>query len=246
MVKTKKKLSTKKPKVLGKPRVRLLSTCLKSGSLKRLAEGLSTKLGYKVWRSSQQKPNKIHLLYGDQKGKIEQYQFFAEAGLISLDFTTSKETAKDWAKKDCVICRTLTHASEGKGIVVAETPEQVVSAPVYTKYKKKKKEFRIHIFKDKVVHVLEKRRKTNFEGTTDAKIRNTANGYVFCSDGVSEPMGLRDLALAASKVTKSDFKGVDIGYNEKKNELFVIEVNSAPGIEGSNVDRYVNTIVQGL
>jgi hypothetical protein len=240
---TKKKPSIKKPKALGKPRVRLLSTCLKSGSLKRLAEGLSTKLGYKVWRSKNQKPNKIHLLYGDQKGKIEQYKWFKEQGLQALDFTTSHAEAKSWAEDQVVVCRTLTHSSEGKGIVVAESPSQVVVAPVYTKYKKKKKEFRIHIFKDKVVHVLEKRRKTNFEGTTDAKIRNTANGYVFCSDGVVEPVGLRDLALAASKVTKSDFKGVDIGYNEKKNELFVIEVNSAPGIEGSNVDRYVNTII---
>lgn len=244
---TKKKSVIKKPKVLGKPRVRLLSTCLKSGSLKRLAEGLSTKLGYKVWRSKNQKPNKIHLLYGDQKGKIEQYEWFEEQGLARLDFTTSKSIAKEWTDQGhTVVCRTLTHASEGKGIVVAETSEKVVSAPVYTIYRKKKKEFRVHIFKDKVVHVLEKRRKTNFEGTTDAKIRNTANGYVFCSDGVVEPVGLRDLALAASKVTKSDFKGVDIGYNEKKDELFVIEVNSAPGIEGSNVDRYVNTIVQGL
>lgn len=244
---TKKKSVIKKPKVLGKPRVRLLSTCLKSGSLKRLAEGLSTKLGYKVWRSSQQKPNKIHLLYGDQKGKIEQYQWFKEQNLVSFPFTTSKTEAVKWAQEGkTVVCRTLTHASEGKGIVVAETPQEVCNAPVYTEYRKKKKEFRTHVFQDKVVHVLEKRRKTNFEGTTDAKIRNTANGYVFCSDGVVEPVGLRDLALAASKVTKSDFKGVDIGYNEKKNELFVIEVNSAPGIEGSNVDRYVNTIVQGL
>jgi D-alanine-D-alanine ligase-like ATP-grasp enzyme len=244
---TKKKPSIKKPKALGKPRVRLLSTCLKSGSLKRLAEGLSTKLGYKVWRSKNQKPNKIHLLYGDQKGKIEQYAWFKEQGITALDYTTKHSEAVAWAKDGIVVvCRTLTHASEGKGIVIAEEAGQVVVAPVYTQYKKKKKEFRVHIFQDKVVHVLEKRRKTNFEGTTDAKIRNTANGYVFCSDGVVEPVGLRDLALAASKVTKSDFKGVDIGFNEKKNELFVIEVNSAPGIEGSNVDRYVNTIVQGL
>lgn len=247
MVKPTKTSVTKKPKVLGKPRLRLLSTCLKSGSLKRLAQGLSTKLGYKVWRSSQKKDNRIHLLYGDQKGKIEQYQWFQEQGLGALEFTTSKNHALGWASEGkTVICRTLTHASEGKGIVVAETTGEVINAPVYTIYKKKKKEFRIHVFKNQVVHVLEKRRKANFEGVSDAKIRNTANGYVFCSDGVVEPVGLRDLALAASKVTKSDFKGVDIGYNEKKNELFVIEVNSAPGIEGSNVDRYVNTIVQGL
>lgn len=224
-------------------KVRLLSSNLKSSSLKRLAEGLSNVLGYKVWRSNQQKPKRIHLLYGDQKGKIEQYNWFQENQINSFPFTTDRATAKDWAANGkTVVCRTLTHASEGKGIVIAESPEQVVVAPVYAEYKKKKKEFRVHVFKDKVVHVLEKRRKTDYDGEADTKVRNTVNGYVFCSNDVAEPVGLRDLALAASKVTKSDFKGVDIGYNEKKGECFVIEVNSAPGIEGTNVDRYVETI----
>ena len=222
-------------------KLRLLSTNLKSGSLKRLAQALTNKLGYKVWRSATKKPNRIHLLYGDQKGKIEQYEYFKAQGIPALTFTTVRAEAQEWAKSVAVICRTLTHSSEGKGIVVAETPEAVVQAPVYTQYKKKKKEFRVHIFKDKVVHILEKRRK---QGTTgDTKIRNTTNGYVFCSENVQEPSGLRELALQAASVTASDFKGVDVGWNEKKNELFVIEVNSAPGIEGTNVDRYVQTIL---
>jgi len=227
-------------------KIRLLTTNLKSGSLKRIAQGLSTKLGYKVWRSSKQKPNRIHLLYGDQKGKIEQYTWFKSQALPALEFTCSTSEAKEWAATGPVICRKLTHSSEGKGIVVAETPEEVVPAPVYTKYRKKKKEFRVHVFRNQVVHVLEKRRKSNYEGTADAKIRNIANGYVFCSEGVVEPSGLRELALAASKVTASDFKGVDIGYNEKLNHLFVIEVNSAPGIEGTNVDRYIEVILKNV
>lgn len=227
-------------------KLRLLSTNLKSQSLKRLAEGLSTALGYKVWRSAQQKPNRKHLLYGDQKGKIEQYEYFKAQSLPALEFSTIQAEAKEWAKSVAVVCRKLTHSSEGKGIVVAETPEQVVAAPVYTKYRKKKKEFRVHVFKDQVVHVLEKRKRADFEGESNPKIRNTANGYVFCSENVIEPDGIRELALKARKVTASDFAGVDIGYNEKRNELFVIEVNSAPGIEGSNVDRYVTTIVNSL
>ena len=35
----------------------------------------------------------------------------------------------------------------------------------------------------------------------------------------------------------------EIEFNEKLNELFVIEVNSAPGIQGSNVDKYIEAIV---
>lgn len=237
------KLNKSTKKKLVPNRVRLVSTNLKSESLKRLAEGLSTKLGYKVFRSSTSRTGQRNIKYGDIKGKIEQYVFFAENEIPALVFTTEQSVAKHWANSgEVVVCRTLTHASEGKGIVIAEKPEQIVMAPVYTQYKKKKKEFRIHVFKDQVVHVLEKRRKTGYEGETDSKIRNTANGYVFCSENVQEPNGLRDLALAASKVTASDFKGVDIGWNEKKQELFVIEVNSAPGVVGSNIDRYIDVI----
>lgn len=222
---------------------RLVSKKLGSKSLKALAQGLSTKLGYKVWRSKTPRLNKENLVYGDCKDKIAQYEWFKAQGISALDFTTSHEEAKTWvANGQVVFARLLTRSSEGKGIVICETEEQVPMAPVYTKYKKKKKEFRVHLFQQKVVHVLEKRKRKDFNEDRDTRIRNTANGYVFCSDGVVEPVGIRELALAASKVTNSDFRGVDIGFNEKLNELFVIEVNSAPGIEGSNINRYIQAI----
>ena len=225
-------------------KLRLVSKKLGSQSLKALAQGLSTKLGYKVFRSKAPHPLRENLVYGDCKDKIYQYTWFKEQGIPSLDYTCDNACAKAWTQDGQVVfARLLTRSSEGKGIIVCETPEQVPMAPVYTKYKKKKKEFRVHIFQQEVVHVLEKRKKVGYEKDRDTRIRNTANGYVFCSDGVVEPVGLRELALAASKVTNSDFRGVDIGFNEKLNELFVIEVNSAPGIQGTNVDRYIQAIV---
>jgi RimK-like ATP-grasp domain len=224
-------------------KLRLVSKKLGSNSLKALAEGLSTKLGYKVWRGKSPKPNRNNIVYGDCKSKIDQYTWFKEQGISALDYTCNHAEAKTWAESGQVVfARLLTRSSEGKGIVVCETPEQVPVAPVYTKYKKKKKEFRVHIFQQKVVQVLEKRKRKEFNGEVNTKVRNTANGYVFCSQDVVEPEGIRELALKASKVTNSDFKGVDIGFNEKLNELFVIEVNSAPGIQGSNVDKYIEAI----
>ena len=113
-------------------------------------------------------------------------------------------------------------------------------------YKKKKREFRVHIFKDQVVSVTEKKRKKEFDGDRDTKIRNLRNGYIFCQEVSDEPAGLRELALRAAKVSHSDFRGVDIGYNEKNNDLFIIEVNSAPGIQGTNLVKYTGAIVNGL
>jgi glutathione synthase/RimK-type ligase-like ATP-grasp enzyme len=222
-------------------KLRLLSKQLKSKSLRLLAEELSQRLGYKVWRSANMKPKRIHLLYGDCKDKITQYEWFKANSVPGLPFTKDSTQAKQWlADGKTVVARTLTQSSEGKGIVLLEEGSSFVSAPVYTLYLPKKKEFRVHVFKDQVVSVLEKRRKKGTVGET--KIRNTANGYVFCREGVEEPEGIRELALKASKVTHSDFKGVDIGYNVKKNQLFVIEVNSAPGFEGTTVKEYANAI----
>lgn len=225
-------------------KLRLVSKKLGSNSLKRLQQGLSSELGYKVFRAKYPRAQRYNITYGDCKDKISQYAWFSSQAIPALDYTCSHETAKAWtADGQVVFARLLTRSSEGKGIVVCETPESVPVAPVYTKYKKKKKEFRVHIFQQKVVAVLEKRKRKDFTDERDTRIRNTANGYVFCRDNVVEPEGLRELALKASNVTASDFRGVDIGFNEKLNELFVIEVNSAPGIEGSNIDAYVKAIV---
>lgn len=234
------------------PRLRLLCTesTRFSSSLKLLAQGLTQHLGYKVFRSVRPRVNRDHLKYGHSVDKLTQYRWFQEQGLSALEFCTGPAEAKQWLEQgDTVFGRKLLNSSCGKGIVVLDPKailedktQSLCNCPVYTKYKKKKREFRVHVFKDKVVAVTEKRRRAGFEGTRDTKIRNLANGYVFCQSVENEPEGLRSLALAASRVSPSDFKGVDIGFNERNNDLFIIEVNSAPGIQGSNINAYLNAI----
>ena len=217
-----------------------------SASLKALAVSLTGRLGYKVWRTTQQKKHRLGLLYGQSVDKLYQYNWFKEQGLSTLEFTTDTQQAIAWCMGgDTVFGRKYLNSSCGKGIVVfdKDTAAAIHGCPVYTKYKKKKREFRVHVFKNQVVAITEKRLRAGFEGTRDTKIRNLANGYVFCQEVSNIPEGLSALALAASKVSPSDFKGVDIGFNEKNNDLFVIEVNSAPGIQGTNLIKYTEAIV---
>ncbi len=195
---------------------------------------------------TKKKPTPIYH-YGDQKDKLYQYKFFLANNIPGLEFTTDKTIALEWLFDGRVVVgRRLLNSSEGKGIVVYNTYDELNSdtspCKVYTRYALKKKEFRVHVFKDQVVDVLEKRKKKGVT-SVDAKIRNTANGYVFCRQSVVEPEGIRKLALRARTVTASDFVGVDIGFNEKLNKLFVIEVNSAPGMEGTTIKNYVKAIV---
>jgi hypothetical protein len=220
---------------------------LGSASAKRLAQGLSTRLGYKVYRSIKTFPKKQALRYGEGVNKIQQYEWFLANNIPALEFTYDKTVVQQWINDDCIVfSRGLLNASCGKGIQVWDQLngwDGVVDAPVYTKYKKKKREFRVHVFRDSVVRVVEKKLRKDWNGPRESKIRNLANGYVFCSC-TDEPEGLRPLAIKAAGVVGSDFRGVDIGFNEHKQELFVIEVNSAPGIEGSNVEAYIEAILK--
>lgn len=216
-----------------------------SASLKALAASLTARLGYKVWRTTKVKPKRLGLRYGHSVNKIQQYEWFKQQGLSALEFTTDAQQAIAWCMDGgTVFGRKYLNSSCGKGIVVfdKDTAAAIHGCPVYTLYKKKKREFRVHVFKDTVVAVTEKKRRKDFDGQRDTKIRNLANGYVFVQSVSSEPPGLRELAIAAAKVSPSDFRGVDIGFNEKNNDLFVIEVNSAPGIQGTNLVSYTNAI----
>ena len=75
-------------------------------------------------------------------------------------FTKDKEAAKIWAKGGAVvICRTVLNGHSGAGIVVANSEEEVVDAPLYTLYVPKKEEYRVHVFNKKMIHSSRKARK---------------------------------------------------------------------------------------
>lgn len=220
-----------------------------STSLREIARGLSTMLRRKVFRTTRENPRRKQFKYGQPIDKLRQYQWFEANNIPSVEYTADAQVAEQWLRDDyTVFGRRLLNASCGRGIVVMEKDEDgdyaITPCPVYTKYKKKKREFRIHIFKNNIVAIVEKKRKRGFEGQRDTKIRNLENGYVFVQNTGELPDGLSELALRAAAVTDSDFKGVDVGFNERNNELFVIEVNSAPGIQGSNIGKYLNEIIK--
>jgi hypothetical protein len=222
---------------------------LKSGSLKRIAKALEAVWGYKVWRTTTKRTDRKQFLYGDQVNKLSQYKWFKQQGLSALEFTTDISKVKQWLLEENVVFgRQTLNGSEGSGIIILTDPSAVIPpCPVYTKYKPKKREFRVHVFKDKIVNIVEKKLKSGWNGPKNTKVRNTANGYIFCQDFDLTPAlrtRIETLGLHAAKVCGSDFRGVDVCYNEKHDDVFVVEVNSAPGIEGSNVDKYVQVIKQ--
>jgi len=215
-----------------------------SKSAKLLAEKLSEKLGYKVWRVT---PNRVRgrtpfVLQGGTD-KATQLKRFNSNEVRTIEHTDNRATALKWIEDgSVVICRKLLRSSEGKGIVVAETAEQLVNAPLYTKYVPKKEEYRVHVLDGEVIDVQMKRKRRGFEDERNTRIRNLANGYVFCRDGINEPTELRSLAIKATRSLGYKLGAVDIAYNVKKDNLVVLEVNANPGMQGTTLENYSDCI----
>lgn len=230
-------------------KLRLVCTSVASKSAKRLAAALSEKFGYHVFRGYEPKATKDNIVYGDQKDKLTQYNYFLDNGLNFPSFTTSKELTQNLMKDkmvDSMVCRTLLRAKSGKGIVIADTVEQLVDAPVYVAYQKKTNEYRIQFFKGELVCVREKRLRKGYEKPEgrDGRVRSHDNGYVFCEPLEPLPEEAIDMARKASKVTGSDFAGVDIAFHKPSKYWFMLEVNSAPGMEGLTIEQYTSAIVK--
>lgn len=177
---------------------------------------------------------------GSATNKLHAFKLFQHNGVSIPEFVTNLAAALKWAQAgETVICRKTLTGSEGKGIVVItqENNKEMPVCQLYTLYKKKKQEFRVHVLGDKVIDVQEKRRVKDAE-KVDSFIRNHDNGWVFCRDGVNMPKQCGEEAVKAIKALGLDFGGVDVIYNAKEDKAYVLEVNTAPGLEGTTVTKY--------
>lgn len=157
-------------------------------------------------------------------------------------YTTDINEARDWNKD--VFVRELLRSSEGKGIVHL-TPDTFDNynhskARLYVEYIKKKHEFRYHVVNNKVIDKRRKALRTDVEiDNVNWKIRNHNGGFIFAIDEEFDyPAEADELAIKTITDLGLDFGAVDIIYNSKRG-LFVLEVNTAPGLEGRTLDRYV-------
>ena len=74
-------------------------------------------------------------------------------------------------------------------------------------------------------------------GESNPLIKNLDNGWVFCRTGISLPDDARNQAIAAVRSLGLDFGAVDVLYREREDKAFVLEVNTAPGLEGTTLER---------
>lgn len=176
--------------------------------------------------------------------KIECLAILETAGVPHVECSTSIDAARKWARKHRVFARTRVRGRAGQGIIVVEPGQEVPSAKFYTKYFKAKYEFRVHVAFGEVIRVQQKKKLNQVPHNA---VRSYANGYRYSTNtSIVVPDCVRDVGIRAVAALGLDFGAVDILYMESTNTCKVLEVNTAPGIEGDTVTAYYNAFVKEI
>jgi len=145
-----------------------------------------------------------------------------------------------------VVCRTVLNGHSGRGIVIANTRDELVPAPLYTKYIKKQSEWRIHLgappgLVHQTISVQQKRRNRDVpDDEVNWQVRNHQNGFIYARNDINCPEEVLFAAHRAIVCSGLDFGAVDVIYNERQGRAYVLEINSAPGLEGQTLTDYTN------
>lgn len=179
---------------------------------------------------------------------ITQQRFDATPAMApyTLPWTTERQTAHQWIENgDIVVCRQKLTGHSGEGIVLAEKVEDLVEAPLYTVYKKKKDEYRVHVFDGEIIDVQRKARKHEVEDDkVNWKVRNLDGGFIFARNNVIAPLPVRQAAIEAVKALGLVHGAVDIGHG--RHGTYVYEVNTACGLAGSTLVTYAKAFAKFL
>ena len=200
--------------------------------------GNSTPPHFRWMEQDLNKPHAIALA----SNKLETFREFRSNSFTDVpNWTTNPEEAQHWLDLGLKIyCRRLLSSHSGNGIVVCNDDDTIVSAPLYTQHTKHKHEYRVHVFRDHILDVQQKKKRLGSVGGSG--IRNHSNGWVYARAEIAPSEELLLSARRAVKLLGLDFGAVDIGHRLIDNKFFVFEVNTAPGLEGTTLDKYAKAI----
>jgi len=159
---------------------------------------------------------------------------------LTVPWTTDIEVARGWPK---TVARTILNGHSGAGIQIVERGVDIPVAPLYTKYVPKTSEWRIHVFNGVVIDIQRKVRDPERE-PTDWGVRSHANGFIYIRgyEPASWHDSIGEYALRALNDLSLSFGAVDVIWSNHYERPFVLEVNTAPGLEGQTVEHYAEAI----
>lgn len=149
--------------------------------------------------------------------------------------------------KPLLVERHELSSHSGNGIrIVKGTDDLSAGLRLYVQYIPKAEEYRVHFFRPTNSYWVQQKRLKREATETDTRytIRNHLNGWVYCTEDLNVPEDVYTQAknFVGHHKNNLDFGAIDIIYNERHNKAFVLEVNTAPGLEGKTVTWYAKNI----
>lgn len=194
--------------------------------------------------------------------KVNAFREMTGAGVSTVEWTVDESVATNWYEERSVVyARTTTRGHSGAGIIVCYndasgldvvggvtvSDNEVVSAPLYTKgITGPRREFRIHVMGGNIVFTQQKRRRDGFADMPEASniVRNYHTGWIYATQNVSANHAAQANAIAAVQALGLDYGAVDVITNGSN--AWVLEVNTAPGMTGSNLENFCRCLVDNF
>lgn len=185
--------------------------------------------------------------------KFEMLKTFLNAGIPTLQFSTDPAIIDEFKDREGNLYIRNKQGVVRYGDDFNPTNDSYFSRPV----RFKRREYRVHVFNGKILGAYEKVPLTHIEQelprnaeTLPKLFKSDTCRFIRCDLEVDEN-GLNPRVNAAAQQMCIDavaslglvFGGVDLIRN-KHQEFVVNEVNSAPGLNGLNVDRWVEAITE--
>lgn len=190
---------------------------------------------------------------GLSSNKLRAFQRFEQAGVKTVEWTADYAQAATWVREGgMVYARTSLQGHSGAGIVIGygnpagvgdAGDVQVVStlprAQLYTKaILQERREFRIHVMNGVITYVQQKRRRDGFRENENYSnlVRNHHTGWIYATQNADVCDEAKREAVKAINALGLDFGAVDV--ITRRGEAWVLEVNTAPGMSGTNLETY--------
>lgn len=162
-----------------------------------------------------------------------------QAGVRTVEHTDNSDMVRTWLSEGhTVYARTLTRASEGRGIHVLKQGMTIPHATLYTKGIVGD-EYRVYVFDGVVIDYT---KKVPLRSNADSTIKSHGNGWTFARN-VERRLSIETEAVKAVQALGLDFGAVDI-ITFGKTGVRVLEVNTAFGqIDGGRTTEvFINAI----
>ena len=150
---------------------------------------------------------------------------------------TDQGCLESWQdQKATIVARQKLTGHSGDGILIIGPGEPIAPALLDTQYNFKVHEYRVHVVCGNVIDTQMKIRVPN-KVPLSWKVRSHENGFIFARNNIAVSAERDKLACDACSALGLDFGAVDI-IEDKNGCLYVLEVNTAPGLEGQTINSY--------